>query len=67
MNISKAEFIDWKNGLVTEAFFGAAKEREEDTKELLAMSAGLDPEQDNFLRGFIAAYREMRNFTVEDE
>jgi hypothetical protein len=67
MNISKAEFIDWKAGLVTEAFFEAAQERVEDTKELLAASAGLNPEQDSFLRGFIAAYREIRNFSVEED
>lgn len=67
MNISKLEFMDWKAGLVTEAFFQAADERVEDTKELLASSAGLNPEQDSFLRGFIAAYREIRNFTVEED
>jgi len=67
MNISKSEFIDWKSGLVTEAFFEAAEERVYDCMELLAQSAGLDADQDNFYRGFIAAYREMQQFSVEDE
>ena len=67
MNISKSEFIDWKSGLVTGAFFEAAEERVYDCMELLAQSAGIDSDQDNFYRGFIAAYREMQQFSVEDE
>lgn len=67
MIISEAEFQDWKANLVTKAFFEAAQERVADTKEVLAASAGVNPDQDNFLRGFIAAYREMNQFTVESD
>lgn len=65
MIISEAEFQDWKSNLVTKAFFEAALERVEDTKEILAVSAGLNPDQDNYLRGFIQAYKEMTQFSVE--
>lgn len=48
------------------AWFEACTQRIEDTKDLLSVSAGQDIYNDNFNRGFIAAYREMMNFQVED-
>lgn len=64
--ISKSEWVDWKADLVTRAFFEAAQTRVEDATEILVSQAGLDPALDSFYRGFIAAYREMRDFTIED-
>lgn len=64
--ITKAEWGDWKADLITRAFFEAAKTREEDASEILISQAGIDTVNDNFYRGFIAAYREMQNFTIED-
>ncbi len=64
--ITKSEWADWKVNPVTRAFFQAAEERVEDAKELLAGSAGIDSNQDNYLRGFITAYREMPDFRIDD-
>lgn len=64
--ISKSEFTDWLDNIVTKAYFEAANIRIQDAKDVLATSAGLDQDQDNFFRGFIAAYEEMKQFRVED-
>lgn len=67
MNISKSEFMDWKSGLVTKAFFEAAQQRIEESKDILAATAGQDSANDSFLRGFIRAYYEMQDFRVDDD
>lgn len=64
--ISKNDFDNWRSDLVTKAFFLACEQRVEDAKEILATSAGISPVEDNLLRGFIRAYREMQEFSVED-
>ncbi len=64
--VSQSEFIDWKINPVTQAFFEAANERIEESKELLSVSAGLDTNQDRFLVGMIQAYRELQDFRIED-
>lgn len=66
MSLSRSEWTDWKTNNVTRAYFHAAQERIEDAKEILANSAGQDSDADNYLRGFIQAYREMLDFRVED-
>jgi hypothetical protein len=63
---SKSDFDNWKSDPVTKAFFTAARERVEDAKEVLSVQAGLDPIQDNLIRGLIQAYREMQDFRIED-
>lgn len=62
----KAEWLDWKSNPVTIAFHEACLERIEEGKDILFSSAGLDSNKDNFMRGFIQAYREMLDFRVED-
>ncbi len=64
--ITKSEWNDWKQNQVTRAFFAAADMRIEDAKEILAVTAGMDVEENNWYRGFIAAYREMFDFRVDD-
>ena len=64
--ISKSEWTDWKTSLITRAFYAACDQRIEDAKEILAGTAGTDSDADNYMRGFIAAYREMLDFKVED-
>jgi len=66
LSITKSEWNDWKQDNITRAFFQATMERIEDTKEILSTSAGLDQMSDNFYRGFLAAYREMLDFKVDD-
>ena len=64
--VTASDFNDWRNNPVTKAFFLAITERIEDAKEVLATQAGLDLNEDNFLRGFIRAYRESLLFRIED-
>lgn len=63
---TRSDFDNWKSDPVTKAFFLAAQERVEDAKELLSVEAGLNPNQDNLLRGMIQAYRELQDFRIED-
>ncbi len=67
MFVTKSDFLDWKSNDVTKAFFEAAEIRVEDAKDILAGTAGLDSCNDNYFRGFIAAYKEMADFRIEDE
>ena len=66
MVITKDDFISWKSNPVTKAFYSACFDRVSDAKDVLGDTAGQDPDQDNFYRGFIHAYREMFDFRVED-
>ena len=66
MVITKSEFQQWKENEVTKAFFSAVNIRIAETTELLVLKAGIDPIEDNFLRGFIAAYNEALEFRVEE-
>lgn len=64
--INKDEFADWKAQDITKAFFAAAEQRIEDAKDILADTAGKEPDNDNFFRGFIHAYRELQDFRIDD-
>ena len=64
--VSKEDFITWKEDPVTKAFYEACADRSLDAKEILAAQAGLDPANDNFYRGFIYAYNEIFDFRVEE-
>jgi len=64
--ITASDFLDWKSNPVTKAFFEACNQRIEDAKDNLAISAGIDSTQDNLLRGFVLAYREMQEFRIDD-
>jgi hypothetical protein len=65
LELTKADFDDWKSNKVTKSFFQAAEERVDDCKEMLASSAGIDTLQDRFLVGMVQAYREMQDFRVD--
>jgi len=56
----------WKQDPMTVAWFEACALRVEEGKEQLAGQAGTDPVFDGYVRGMIAAYREMQTFTVEE-
>ena len=64
--ITKSEWNDWKQDQITRAFYAAADQRIDDAKDILSVTAGMDVEENNWYRGFIAAYREMFDFHVED-
>lgn len=64
--VTRSDFRDWKSNPVTRAFFDAAKQRIEEAKEVLSVSAGSDPLEDKILVGLIRAYYEMQDFRVDD-
>lgn len=64
--ISYDDYVLWKNDPMTIAWFEACNQRVEEGKEQLAGQAGTDPIFDSYVRGMIAAYREMMTFTVEE-
>lgn len=65
--VSKEDFVLWRDNYVTRAFMDACRERLEDAKDLLSYQAGIDPDQDNFFRGLISAYREIEQFRPDNE
>ena len=65
--MTRQDWLDWKSQPVSRMFYEAVDERIEEAKEVLANTAGHDPLQDSFYRGFVYAYREMIAFEVEDE
>lgn len=64
--LSRSDFENWKADPVTKMFFQAASERIEDAKDVLSVQAGIDSQQDNYLRGLVQAYRELQDFRIED-
>jgi hypothetical protein len=64
--VSQSDFNDWRSNAVTKAFMSAASERIIDAMYNLSNTAGIDSGQDSFMRGFIAAYRELESFRIDD-
>lgn len=64
--VSRSDFDNWKSDPVTKLFFQAAFERIEDAKNVLAVQAGLNSQEDNYLRGLIRAYQELAEFRIDD-
>ena len=64
--IQSDDFVLWKNDPITQAWFEACLQRQQDAKDLLVESAGQDSVNDNFYRGFIRAYEEMVHFRIDD-
>lgn len=64
--LSQSDFEKWRIDPVTKAFFQACYERVEELKNLLATTAGYNSVEDNYNRGFIAAYSEIPYFRIED-
>ena len=64
---SKADFIDWKSHPVTKQVFDGLRQQEAPVVETLTVSAGVDPLQDRFHAGYIAALRDFYLIRLEDE
>ena len=64
--ITYDDYVMWKQDPMTIAWFEACQVRVEEGKEQLAAQAGVEPIFDSYVRGMIAAYREMMQFTVEE-
>jgi len=66
MVISQSDFDTWKAEPTTRAFYHALADQIGRVKEFLADSAGLDPNEDNFRRGYIRALQDALLFSVEE-
>jgi hypothetical protein len=64
--INKDDFTLWKQDPVTQAWFEACQLRVAEASEQLIGTNAEDVAFGAFIRGMIAAYREMTTFTVED-
>jgi hypothetical protein len=58
---------DWKSLSITQELMGEWKRRQDFAKEYLEANAGLDPAQDRFYCGVIAAYRDMLDIELDEE
>lgn len=63
--ISSTEFYNWKSDPVTTMMMIVINQRIDQAKDLLASSAGVDSNQDNYLRGYIASNLDILNIDLE--
>lgn len=64
--VTASDFNDWIQNPVTKAFKLAMVDRITEAKDILGTQAGINTSEDNYLRGFIQAYREALEFRVDD-
>ena len=64
--VSSTDFYNWKQDPITQALMIQINNRMEQAREILTLSAGKDPIEDNFYRGFIQAHREILEVSYED-
>jgi hypothetical protein len=58
---------DWKGLAITQVILAEFKRRQRDLKEELAISAGVNPLDDRFKAGVIAAYEDVVNIELDDD
>ncbi len=66
MEVTKEEFLQWKESHVTKAVFNVIQNRIDDAKEVLAVTAGEDCKNDGILVGMIRAFRELQEIDFDD-
>ncbi len=59
MDITKEEFLSWKSDKVTNIFMQHIAQRVQDAKDILSVSAGLDPSNDRLLVGLIKGFTDV--------
>lgn len=64
--ITKSDYDTWHSDPVTKAFFLALAEQISQVKEVLSVQAGLDPNEDNFKRGYVRACQDVLLFRIDD-
>ena len=67
MEISKSEFQQWKDSLITNEVFGEVRNRIREAREDLGVNAGIDPERDRYICGMIKAWEEILDISYEGE
>lgn len=65
-NVSKEDFLEWRNNRVTKAVFETIEQRIQDAREILGNTAGDDPVADRYLVGMIRGFSEIKEITYED-
>lgn len=63
---TKADFIDWRNNQVTKEVMDGFRQRIQELEITLGKSAGVDPLQDRFHVGAIAAYHDLIYIDFEE-
>lgn len=63
--ISSTDFYNWKSDPVTTMMMIVINQRIDQAKDLLASSAGINSNQDNYLRGYIASNIDILNIDLE--
>jgi hypothetical protein len=66
MSVTKDSFRDWKANPVTKAVFNALLDKVGESKDRLGNTAGLDPLQDRYISGAIAAYMDLLKIDFEE-
>lgn len=66
MQVTKEEFLQWKENPVTKSVFEVIDNRVEDAKDILAVSAGEDSRTDAMLVGMIRAFNELKEIGYDD-
>lgn len=66
MNVTKEEFLEWKQSYVTQEVFKVLIDRIEEAKEILSYNAGNSQLDDKYITGMIHAFREVMQVDWED-
>lgn len=64
--LTRSDFENWRQDPVTKAFYLAFAEQIGQVKEHLSSVAGLNPNDDNYFRGYIKAMQDALEFRIED-
>ena len=63
----KQDFLDWKQHPVTKRVFDGLREQEVLVTDQLVNAAGLEPLEDRYRVGYIAALRDLYLIRLDDE
>lgn len=67
MQITKEEFLQWKNSLITNEVFGQIRRQIQLATSDLVGSAGIDPDRDRYLCGMIKAWSDILEIDYEGD
>ncbi len=65
-SLSKEEFIQWRDSLVTKVVFKTIRDKVAEAKEILAYRVESDPDADQLLRGMIRAWDDFLDISFEE-
>ena len=66
MQVTKEEFLQWKENQVTNEVFKLIEDRITEAKEVLATTAGEDQRVDSILVGMIRAFSELKEISYDE-